>query len=184
MLGLGGALTVSQRRGPPLSPIDSADQPTTRKHLDGQQRHKLNGTRARRTSRSTESSEQATANTPRELDHETQTRAARHSPPTKDHTMSMLDSKPRVLHKLRSASGSALVALGALIAVSVLTLALTGANRTIPTSSATHPHPASTYSRPVLYRGTGACHAELNPMTGQLHGGCAIATSTANTPTP
>jgi hypothetical protein len=100
--------------------------------------------------------------------------------------MSALESKPHVQHKLRSASGSVLTALGALIAIaiSVLALALTGANRTIPVRSATHPHRASSYPRPRHYRGTGVCHAVLNPIPGQLHGGCAIATSTAGTPTP
>lgn len=100
--------------------------------------------------------------------------------------MSTLDSKPPVLRKLRSASGSALVALGVLVAIAVFVLAfaLTGANRTVPASSATHPHAAFTYSRSVDYRGTGRCYAVLNPITGELHGGCAVATPTANTPTP
>jgi hypothetical protein len=97
--------------------------------------------------------------------------------------MSTLESKPRVEHKLRTASGSALGALIA-IAVSALALALTGTNRTMPTRSATQPHSASSYPRRAHYRGTGVCHAVLNPVTGQLHGGCTIATSTANTPTP
>ena len=100
--------------------------------------------------------------------------------------MSTFESKPRVHHKLRSPSGSALAALGALIAIAifVLALALTDANRTTPTSSATDPHPASSYPPPAHYRGTGACHTVLNPISGALHGGCAIPPSTATTPTP
>jgi hypothetical protein len=98
--------------------------------------------------------------------------------------MLTLDNKSSVLHK-RGASASALVAVCVLAAIAVcaLALALTGANRIAATSSATHPHLTSTYPRPVDRRGTGRCHAVLNPMTGQLHGGCAIAAPAANTPT-
>jgi hypothetical protein len=100
--------------------------------------------------------------------------------------MLTLDNKSSVPHKPRSASASAAVALGVLaaIAVCVLALALTGAHRTAPTSPATHPHLTSTHSRPLDHLGTGTCHAVLNPMTGQLHGGCAIASPAANPPTP
>jgi hypothetical protein len=107
--------------------------------------------------------------------------------PLKEHTMLTLDNKSSVPHKLRSASASTVVALGVLaaIAISVLVLALTGANRNAPTSSATkHPIRTSTSTRPVDHRGAGRCHAVLNPMTGELHGGCSIASPAANTPTP
>jgi hypothetical protein len=101
--------------------------------------------------------------------------------------MSKLECHPRVPHRRKSGFGSALLAPGGLvaIAVTILFVALIGANRTIPTSPATHPHPASTYTPPNQYRVAGRCHAVLNPITGELHGGCAPATPTSrNTPTP
>ncbi len=87
--------------------------------------------------------------------------------------MSTLQSTPRVPYRLRTRLGAGLVALGALIAiaVSVLILALTGANHTTTASSATH-NAAAHVSVPVTQsHGTGAPHAVLDPLTGQMHGG-------------
>jgi hypothetical protein len=87
--------------------------------------------------------------------------------------MSTLDSSPQIAPRLGNASGKGLLALGALIAVgvAVLILALTGANRTTPTSLVTDTHPATTHLRVVQSHSTGVSNAVLDPLTGQMHGG-------------
>jgi hypothetical protein len=37
----------------------------------------------------------------------------------------------------------------------------------------------STHIPPILYLGTGACYAVLNPISGELHGGCTTASPPA-----
>jgi hypothetical protein len=89
--------------------------------------------------------------------------------------MSTLESDSGARHRSGTAVGSAAVALGALvaIAVTVLMLALTGAHQTLHVNSTTPTHPTSALTAPIPYQDTGPCRAVLDPLTGQMHGGCA-----------
>lgn len=100
--------------------------------------------------------------------------AAPASRPTTEHTMPPVHDNPHHPNKPRTGSRSAAVAVGALVAIAVtaLVLPLTGAHPTNPTNAAAHTRLASTHrTRPHHAPSTG-CHAVLDPMTGQMHGGC------------
>ncbi|MBV8998778.1 MAG: hypothetical protein JO304_06945 [Solirubrobacterales bacterium] len=71
--------------------------------------------------------------------------------------MTTPESIPRAAPRLHTAIGRGLVALGALVAVAVtvLFLALTGANRTNQTGFVTATQSSTAYLPPIRYHGTG-----------------------------
>jgi hypothetical protein len=96
--------------------------------------------------------------------------------------MSTLQTTPRARHKPRTGPGTAAVAVGALVAVAVtvLMLALISEHQNAPT------HPHATHTVPIEHHGNGGCTAVSDPLSGQMHGGCARKQTNANpsTPTP
>ncbi|HEY2651069.1 MAG TPA: hypothetical protein VGI50_04040 [Solirubrobacteraceae bacterium] len=74
------------------------------------------------------------------------------------------DPRPRLPTRLGKL-GAALVA----IAVTILFLAAPGAHHSVLANSTTH---TSVSPPPIQHRHTGGCHAVLDPLTGQMHGGC------------
>ena len=100
--------------------------------------------------------------------------------------MPTLKSSPLLPNKHRSASRAAAVALVAVIAiaVTVLILALPGAHATLRASPAAHTRVASTHTAPIHHPRNRRCHAVLDPMTEQMHGGCPPDQTNANPATP
>jgi hypothetical protein len=74
---------------------------------------------------------------------------------------------PTGLRKIGSALG-ALVA----IAITILFLAFTSAQQTVHVNSTAHHHPTPAHAKPNHHPRRGGCRAVLDPMTGQMHGGC------------
>jgi hypothetical protein len=100
--------------------------------------------------------------------------------------MPTLKSRTPLPNKHRTASRTAAVVIAALaaIAVTVLILALSGARATIPPNQTAHIRSASAHPAPTHRPRSRKCHAVLDPMTGQMHGGCPPDQTNANPATP
>lgn len=94
--------------------------------------------------------------------------------------MSTPQSIPHLTPQFRVRLGTLLTALGVLIAiaVSIVILALTGANHTTVATPVTPAQAAADSTPQVRYLGAGQVHAALKPQSG------AVTTSTAGAGTP
>jgi hypothetical protein len=105
---------------------------------------------------------------------------------TTEQTTPPLKPSPDPPNTPRRASRTTAVALSGLVAIAItgLVLVVTGVHATPRSTAAAHTRVAPTHTAPIHHPRTTGCRAVLDPMTGQMHGGCPPKQTHTNPATP